>query len=95
MSAFLRTLFTSSRPRQARGEKLTAQDLLDVGVQRLDHDLGGQPEVQAAMLAVLGAVYGEMSLYAQALPLLERSLALRERLFRAGSAGSPTRSASA
>ena len=81
VSVFLRTLFSSQSPREAHGEKLTAQDLLDAGVKRLDTELGGQPDVQASMLEALGWVYSDLSQYRQALPLLERSLVLREHVF--------------
>jgi eukaryotic-like serine/threonine-protein kinase len=79
VSSFLRGLFESSFPRKAQGENLTAQDLLDVGAARVDRELAAQPEVQASMLSLLGSVYMEMGLGQKAQPLLERSLALRER----------------
>jgi serine/threonine protein kinase len=81
VSSFLAKLFKSSDPQESRGKKLSAQDLLDVGVKRLDQDLGGQPEVQAAMMQVLGSVYVQLGLHKQAQPLLERSLVVREQLF--------------
>jgi serine/threonine-protein kinase len=81
VASFLRTLFSSAYPRnRVPGAKLSAQDLLENGVARVDQELGSQPEVQASMLAILGAVYTEMGSYEQALPLVERSLALRENL---------------
>jgi tetratricopeptide (TPR) repeat protein len=82
VSSFLRALFTSNAPLEALGRKITAEELLKNGVERIDRELSGQPDVQASMLATLGSVYAEMSHHQQdALPLVERSLALRERLF--------------
>ncbi len=82
VSAFLRTLFSAAYPRnQVGGAKPSVQDLLDRGAARVDQELGGQPDVQASMLALFSSVYTEMGLYRQALPLGERSLALREQLF--------------
>ena len=81
VSAFLRALFTSNNPLEALGQKLTAPQLLERGVQRIDRELSGQPEVQASMLASLGSVYVEINLINEALPLLERSLAMREKIF--------------
>ncbi len=81
VSAFLRALFTSNVPRQALGRTLTAEDLLENGVQRIDRDLDGQPDLQASMLATLGSVYSEMGLNQKAEPLIERSLAIREKIF--------------
>jgi len=80
VSAFLRSLFKSSTPRQARGQKLTAQDLVDAGAARVDRELAQQPDLQASMLALLGSVYLELGLPEKAEPLLSRSLAMREKL---------------
>jgi serine/threonine-protein kinase len=80
VSTFLRSLFESSYPRRARGEKLTAQDLLDAGAARVDRELARQPDLQASMLALLGSVYLELGVFDKAEPLLTRSLALREKL---------------
>jgi serine/threonine protein kinase/tetratricopeptide (TPR) repeat protein len=79
VSEFLRSLFESSLPRKSRGEKLTAQDLIDSGAARVDQELAGQPELHASMLALLGSVYLELGLVPKAEPLLEKSLAIRER----------------
>jgi tetratricopeptide (TPR) repeat protein len=79
VSTFLKSLFESSFPRQAAGEKRTAQDLLDAGAARVEKELAHQPEVEASMLALLGSVYVEMGLLRKAEPLLERSLELREK----------------
>ena len=82
VAAFLRTLFSGAYPKnRVPGATLSAQDLLDRGAGRVDQELGGQPDVQASMLALLSSVYTEMGLYQRALPLGERSLALREKLF--------------
>src|SRR5207245_3733816 len=75
-----RSLFESSYPRRARGEKATAQDLLDAGAARVDRELARQPDLQASMLALLGSVYLELGVFDKAEPLLTRSLALREKL---------------
>ena len=80
VSAFLRSLFESSYPRRSKGEKLTAQDLLDAGAARVDRELAQQPDLQASMLALLGSVYLELRLIDQAEPMLARSLALREKV---------------
>jgi tetratricopeptide (TPR) repeat protein len=80
VSAFLRALFTSTAPLEALGRTLTADDLLKNGLERIDRELAGQPDVQASMLATLGSVYAEMG-RSDALPILERSLTLREQVF--------------
>jgi tetratricopeptide (TPR) repeat protein len=83
VSTFLKSLFQASSPQRAQGAKLSAQDLLDAGAARVEKELHGQPEVEAAMLEVLGSVYSEMGLQEKAEPLLTRSLSLRERVLGA------------
>ena len=80
VASFLRALFTSNNPLETLGRTMTGQELLDRGVQRIDRELSGQPDVQAAMLASLGSVYTEIGMGREAVQLLERSLAMRERL---------------
>ncbi|MGH9379977.1 MAG: tetratricopeptide repeat protein [Thermoanaerobaculia bacterium] len=85
VSRFLTGLFESADPRQARGDELTARELLDRGVAQVDRELAEQPEVQAAMLHVLGRTYLEIGLHEPAERLLGRALELRRR--RSGRAG--------
>ncbi len=78
---FVLSLFEQADPEEARGETITARDLVDQGLARIESDLAGQPEVQAEMLGTLGEVYRKLGLYDQAGPLLERALAMRRNLF--------------
>jgi len=81
VSGFLESIFTSSDPQEAQGEKITARELLDVGVKKIDQDLAGQPELRAALTQTMGRVYRGLGLYEQARQLLEKSLRLyRETL---------------
>lgn len=73
---FMRGLFEVSVPTRAKGEAVTARELLDRGAERLD-DLEGQPELQASMATVIGEVYGELALYEEARDLLEKAVATR------------------
>ncbi|MGH9161939.1 MAG: tetratricopeptide repeat protein [Vicinamibacteraceae bacterium] len=75
MSRFLTRLFESSDPREAKGAELTARELLDRGVARVDRELASQPELHAEMLRVLGRTYLELGLYNSADRLLRRALA--------------------
>jgi len=80
-SKFLSSIFEASMPVQARGKQVTARDLLDRGVQRVDRELSGEPEAQAAMLQSIGRSYHALGLYDQAKPLLDRAYQIREKLF--------------
>jgi len=86
VAGFLRGIFESLYPKRARGQRLSAQDLLDAGTERVDRELADQPELAASMLALLGSVYREIGLLDKARPLLTRSLAMRERLLGPGHA---------
>jgi serine/threonine-protein kinase len=80
-SKFLSSIFEASTPVRARGKQVTARDLLDAGAQRVDRELSGQPEAQAAMLGSIGRSYHFLGLFDQAEPLLERAYQLRRQLF--------------
>jgi serine/threonine protein kinase/Tfp pilus assembly protein PilF len=73
---FLITLFQANDPLEARGDSVTARELLERGVAQAEM-LAEQPLIQAQMLDVMGRVYRNLGHYAQAQPLLERALALR------------------
>ncbi len=60
-------------------DRLSAVDLLDRGVTRVD-ELDDQPRAQAAMLNAIGRAYGSLAEYEKAEPLLERALALRREV---------------
>ncbi len=74
---FLTGLFRVSDPSEARGNSVTAREILDRGAERISGELAEQPLVQAQLMHTMGVVYREMGLYAQAQPLLERAIATR------------------
>ena len=71
---FLLGLFREASPQEARGEQLTAREILDRGVKRIDTELTRRPDLHAEMLGVVGDLYRELGLYAEAGPLLRRAL---------------------
>jgi tetratricopeptide (TPR) repeat protein len=79
-TAFLVDLFRISDPSEARGNSLTAREVLDKGAARVETQLAKQPQIQATLLDTLGTVYMGLGLYGQAQPLLESALAKRQRL---------------
>jgi tetratricopeptide (TPR) repeat protein len=83
VSEFLASLFRVSDPEEARGNALTAREILDNGAERIDKELAGEPEVQAQLFRTIGRVYRNLGLYAKAEPLLARSVEIRRRLFGA------------
>src|SRR5439155_18460754 len=57
VSDFLVGLFEVSDPSEARGNTLTAREILDKGAAKIEKDLGGESTVQARRQRTLGAVY--------------------------------------
>lgn len=81
VSAFLVDLFAVSAPNTSLGATVTARELLDVGAQRITHELSDQPVSQSRLMLTMGRVYRQLGLYDEAQPLLEEALAIRRRLF--------------
>ena len=82
-TSFLIDLFRISDPGEARGNSITAREMLDKGAGRIQTDLASQPSVQATLMDTLGAVYMNLGLYAQAKPLLDGALSKRQTLLDA------------
>ncbi|HEY1875584.1 MAG TPA: toll/interleukin-1 receptor domain-containing protein, partial [Steroidobacteraceae bacterium] len=80
---FLVDLFKISDPSEARGNSLTAREMLDKGAARVEAQLAKEPQVQATLLDTLGDAYTGLGLYDKAKPLLESSVAKREGLMPA------------
>jgi len=80
VSHFMVGLFEVSDPGESRGNTITAREILDKGVQKIESGLSDQPETQAQLLNTMGRVYRELGLYGDARPLLEKSLATMELL---------------
>jgi serine/threonine-protein kinase len=65
---------------RSRGEQVTARDLLDEGVRRVDSELQREPELRGEMLDLLANLYRKLGALPEARTLAERSLALRTSL---------------
>ncbi len=78
VSDFMIELFEISNPGEARGNTVTARELLDGGAAGIKEKLGDQPLVQTRLMRVMGAVYGHLGLYPEAESLLDDALALRD-----------------
>jgi serine/threonine protein kinase len=74
VSNFLVGLFKVSDPNAARGNSLTAREILDKGAKELEGSLRDQPEVQARLEQTIGVVYVGLGFYDQAQPLLLRAV---------------------
>jgi tetratricopeptide (TPR) repeat protein len=79
-TAFLVDLFKISDPSEARGNRLTAREVLDSGAGRIQTQLTDQPQIRSTLMDTLGTVYMGLGLYDQAKPLLEHALTTRRAL---------------
>jgi tetratricopeptide (TPR) repeat protein len=78
VSQFLVELFEVSDPGEARGRSITAQEILERGVTRIDRELEDEPLIKARLLDTMGNVHVNLGLYDRARTLLETALAIRE-----------------
>jgi len=77
VSDFLVDLFNVSDPSEARGNTITAREILDKGAERINQELKNQPGIQSTLLDTIGRVYFSLGLFDRALPLLESALEIR------------------
>jgi eukaryotic-like serine/threonine-protein kinase len=81
MAKFLVGLFDDSDPSEARGEKMTAREILERGAERIA-SLKNQPEEQATLMETIGRTYLSLGEADKARPQLEAALAARRKLFK-------------
>jgi serine/threonine protein kinase len=80
IATFMTDMFHVSDPSTARGNTITAREILDKASQKIDTGLANDPELQAQMMQVMGEVYEKLGLYSQAQSLLTRALDIRHRV---------------
>ena len=78
---FMVGLFNVSDPSEARGNTITAREIMDKGAARIDSELKAQPAIQATLSETMGTVYTSLGLYDQATNLLRSSLEKRRALY--------------
>ncbi len=74
VSDFLVDTFGLADPSEARGNTVTARELLDAGAERIREELRDQPLVQSRLMTTIGEVYTNLGLYEEADTLLEDSV---------------------
>ena len=74
ITEFMTSMFKVSDPRAARGNSVTAREILDKASKDIETGLAKDPQLQAEMMHTMGAVYTNLGLYARAQQLLEQSV---------------------
>lgn len=77
---FMKGMFKVSDPSEARGNSITAREILDNGSKAIDKGLVKDPETQAQLMDVMGEVYESLGLYPRAQPLLTRAIEIQRRV---------------
>lgn len=80
VTEFLRGVFTLADPNEARGQTVTARELLDRGATRLRGELADEPGIRADMLGAIGGIDADLAQFGPGRALLEEALALRDSL---------------
>ncbi|HEV8113947.1 MAG TPA: protein kinase [Planctomycetota bacterium] len=75
---FLVDQFELTEADRAKGATISARELLDRGVERLEGAFEEDPLVRSELYAATGAVYQNLGLSERAIPLLDRALAIRQ-----------------
>jgi len=73
---FLKSLFIVSKPSEARGNSITAREVLDRGVRQVGEQLKDEPMVRADLTTTLGEVYTNLGLLKEAEDLLKDARAI-------------------
>jgi len=80
VTQFIIGMFRVSDPGAARGNTITAREILDKASKDIDTGLAKDPELQAQMMDVMGRVYGSLALYAKAEALSKQTTEIRMHL---------------
>lgn len=77
---FMTNMFTVSDPSEARGNSVTAREILDKASNDIKTGLAKDPDAQAQMMNVMGEVYINLGLFSRAKELQQQSLDIRRRV---------------
>jgi serine/threonine protein kinase/Flp pilus assembly protein TadD len=77
---FMSGMFKVSDPSEARGNSITAREILDKAAEDIDAGLAKDPLLQAQLMHVMGNVYDGLGVYARGEALLARAIDIRRRV---------------
>jgi len=86
VTQFMTGMFRVSDPSEARGNTITAREILDKSSKEIDKSLEKDPELQAQMMYVMGRVYQDLGLYPKAQTLLEEAVKIQRTVLGPGHA---------
>ncbi len=78
VSRFLRGLFVEASPLQARGDAVTAAEMLQRATAGIDSQFAGQPDMRVQMLLTVGEIERDLGAYARADSAVRRAAAIAD-----------------
>ncbi len=78
---FMKDIFKGNDPANAGKNDVSAREILDRGVLKIESELKNEPDVQAELFDTVGQVYQSLGEYEKAETLLEKSLQIRRDFF--------------
>jgi eukaryotic-like serine/threonine-protein kinase len=80
VTGFMSGMFKQSNPSEARGNSITAREILDKASKDIDTGLTKDPELRAQMMYVMGVVYDNLGLYPRAHQLLQQAMEIQKQV---------------
>jgi tetratricopeptide (TPR) repeat protein len=75
---FVKSMFIVADPSEAKGETITAREILDRGARQISASLKNEPVVKAELTTTLGEVYGSLGLFQQSDRLIRQGLGIAQ-----------------
>jgi non-specific serine/threonine protein kinase/serine/threonine-protein kinase len=80
IAEFMTNMFKVSNPSEARGNTITAREILDKSSNEIQAGLSQDPELKAQMMDFMGKIYWHLGLFEQSKDLLSKALAIRQHV---------------
>lgn len=80
VTEYMAGMFKVSDPSEARGNTITAREILDKASRDIDSDLAQDPELQAQMMVLMSRVYMSLGLYPRSEALARQAVDIRNRV---------------
>jgi non-specific serine/threonine protein kinase/serine/threonine-protein kinase len=80
ITTFMKEMFQVSDPSEARGNSITAREVLDKASQQIDKGLAQDSQARAQLMGVMADVYEGLGLYSRAQPLYQGAVELQRRV---------------
>jgi eukaryotic-like serine/threonine-protein kinase len=81
VTKFMTGMFKVSNPSEARGNAVTAREILDKSSKDIDTGLRKDPELQAQLMETMAQTYAGLGLYGRAQDLVEHARAIQGSMF--------------